>query len=62
MESRIFGLAKQTVEYVSHFVEKCDNIVMAHEGWFIGSWLGQVGDHGGQRIAALPIGMVVAGQ
>jgi hypothetical protein len=60
MESSVFRLAEQTVEYMSHFVEKCDNVVMAHKGWLIRSRLSQVSDHSSQRIAALPIRMVVA--
>lgn len=62
MESCKLGLAEQTVEYMTHFVEECHNVVVAHECWLIRSRLGQVGDHGSHRIAALSVRMVVASQ
>jgi len=48
------------MEYMSHLVEERDDIVMAHQSWFVGGWLGEVSHHSGKGVATRSIGFVVS--
>jgi len=40
VEARELRMAQQAVEDVAHFVEECNNIVVAHQGWSLRSGFG----------------------
>jgi len=47
------------MEDMTHFVEKGDNIIMAHERRFFGRWFRQICDHRCERIVTRAIGLIV---
>jgi hypothetical protein len=62
MESAEFGVAEKAMEYVAHLVEESDNIIMSHQSGLLNSFLSEIGDHGGNWIASLAIGTVIASE
>lgn len=59
MESRKFSSAKQPMENMTHFMEKGNNIIMAHESRFFGGWFRQICYHRCKRIVARAIDLIV---
>lgn len=53
VEARILGLTQKAVKHMPHLVEEGNDIVVSHQSWFVGCWLGKVGNHGSKGIAAL---------
>lgn len=53
MEARVFRLAQQAVENMSHFVEERDNVVMPHKRGPLGRRFRKVRHHGSDREIAL---------
>lgn len=47
------------MEDMSHFVEKCHNVVMSHECRFLGRRFGEIGYHGSSWVTAFPRGQFV---
>ena len=60
MEPRKLRHAEQTMEDMSHLVEKHDDIMMPQECRSIGSGFRQVGDDGGDRVVARAIAALVS--
>lgn len=60
MEPGELGPRKESMEDVAHFVEEGYNVVVTHESWLIGSWLGKIGDHCSCWVATLPFSSLVA--
>ena len=52
MESRILGLAQQTMENMAHLMEKRHDIAVSHQSRFLRSGFRQIGNHHRQRIVA----------
>ncbi len=46
MESRVFDPAQQAMEYMSHFMEEGNDVIMSHQRWLGWSWFGKVSNHG----------------
>jgi len=60
VESCIFGLAEEAMEDVAHFMEECNDIIVGHKSWSLGSRLGEVSDHRCDGIITLSRGKIVA--
>ena len=57
VEARKLRAAQQTMKYMTHFMEECDDIIMTHQRWTFGRRFGEVCNHRSQRIQALAIGV-----
>ena len=55
METPVFDLAEKTVEDMAHFMEECDNIIMAHQSGLLWGRFGQIGNHGCYWIVACSV-------
>ena len=51
MESGKASFTQQTMEYMTHLVEECNNIVVAHQRRFVRGGFGQISNHGCQWVA-----------
>lgn len=60
METSKLGLTQQPVEDVPHLVEERNYIIVPHQCRLVWGGLGEICDHGSERVAALAIGEVVA--
>ena len=60
VEPSEFGSTEETVEDVAHFVEEGCDVVVTHQGGFVGCWFGEIGDHGGEWVVARAVGLFVA--
>jgi hypothetical protein len=62
VEASILRLAQQPVEDMAHLVEECNHIVVPHQRRLVRGGFGQVRNHGSERVAALAVGKIVAGE
>lgn len=60
VETSKLGLTQQPVEDVSHLVEERNYIIVPHQCRLVGGRLGEIRNHGSERVAAFTVGEVVA--